>query len=382
VPRRPAKESTAEKTRRKPLRQAQGPAAGAHGPALRVLSPKGELTGRAPDLAEPQLLELYRQMRRLRAFDQRMMNLQRQGRIGFYGPASGQEAATIGSAFALEPGDWIFPALREAGALLVRGYPIRKMLAQLYGNRLDDVLGHQMPCHYASRELRFVSMSSCIANQLPQAVGAAWAAKIRGDRTVVLGCIGDGGTSEGDFHAAMNFAGVYRVPCVIFCQNNQWAISVPVERQTAVADLWRKADAYGLPGVQVDGNDVLAVVAAVRDAAARARAGGGATFIEAQTYRAGPHTTSDDPTKYRAGIDFERWPDPPERFRSFLERAGMWDADREALLEAELADELERAIEEVEAEPPPDPRTLIEGVFARTPAFLEEELEELLRPRR
>jgi TPP-dependent pyruvate/acetoin dehydrogenase alpha subunit len=120
----------------------------------------------------------------------------------------------------------------------------------------------------------------------------------------------------------------------------------------------------------------------VRDAAARARAGGGATFIEAQTYRAGPHTTSDDPTKYRAGIDFERWPDPPERFRSFLERAGMWDADREALLEAELADELERAVEEVEAEPPPDPRTLIEGVFARTPAFLEEELEELLRPRR
>jgi len=311
-----------------------------------------------------------------------MMNLQRQGRIGFYGPASGQEAATVGSAFAMRPGDWIFPALREAGALLVRGYPIRKMLAQLYGNRLDDLLGHQMPCHYASRELRFVSMSSCIANQLPQAVGAAWAAKIRGDDAVVLGYIGDGGTSEGDFHAAMNFAGVFRTPCVIFCQNNRWAISVPVEKQSAVVDLYRKAAAYGLPGVQVDGNDVLAVVAATREAAERARSGGGTTFIEAQTYRAGPHTTSDDPTKYRASGEAERWPDPIPRYRTFLERAKLWDPDREALLEAELEDELERAIQDVESEPPPRLESLIEGVFAEPPWLLEEELEELLRPRR
>ncbi len=352
------------------------------GTPLRVLSAEGSPVGRPPDLAPEELAALYRHMRRLRLFDQRMMNLQRQGRIGFYGPASGQEAATVGSAYALEREDWIFPALREAGALLVRGYPLRKMLAQLYGNRLDDVLGHQMPCHYASRELRFVSMSSCIANQLPQAVGAAWAAKIRGDRTVVLGCIGDGGTSEGDFHAALNFAGVFRVPCVLFCQNNRWAISVPVERQTAVVDLYRKAAAYGLPALQVDGNDILAVVTAVRTAAARARDGSGATFIEALTYRAGPHTTSDDPTRYRASEEAARWPDPVARYRAFLEGEGLWDAGREAALEAELDAEIEAAVQEVEGEPPPEPASLIEGVFAAPPHLLVQELEELLRPRR
>lgn len=349
---------------------------------FRFLTPEGRLEGPSPDLAPAALEALYRHMRRLRAFDERMMNLQRQGRIGFYGPSSGQEAATIGCAFALERGDWIFPALREAGALLVRGYPLAKMLAQLYGNRLDDLLGHQMPCHYASRELRYVSMSSCIANQLPQAVGAAWAAKIRGEGTVVLGCIGDGGTSEGDFHAALNFAGVFRTPCVLFCQNNRWAISVPVERQTAVTDLYRKARAYGLPGVRVDGNDVLAVVTATRAAAARARAGQGATFIEAQTYRAGPHTTSDDPTKYRAGDEAARWPDPIARYRAFLESSSLWDADREALLEAELAEEIERAVQEVEGEPAPDPATLIQGVFSYVPSLLADELDELLRPQR
>jgi pyruvate dehydrogenase E1 component alpha subunit/2-oxoisovalerate dehydrogenase E1 component alpha subunit len=352
-----------------------------HGP-LRLLSRDGLREGSLPDLAAPQLEDLYRLMRRLRGFDQRMMNLQRQGRIGFYGPATGQEAATIGSAFALEPEDWIFPALREAGALMVRGYPLPKMIAQLYGNRLDDALGHQMPCHYTSRELRFVAMSSCIANQLPQAVGAAWAAKIRRDPVVVMGYIGDGGTSEGDFHAALNFAGVYRTPCVLFCQNNRWAISVPLEKQSAVTDLYLKARAYGIQGVQVDGNDVLAVYTVTRAAVNRARAGEGPTFIEAQTYRVGPHTTSDDPTRYRASDEAQRWPDPIPRYRAFLESEGLWDSDREALLEAELGGEIDRAVEEVEAEPPPDPRSLIEGVFARPTWNLDEELEEVLRPRR
>lgn len=355
------------------------PKAAVETPTYRFLSAEGRLEGTPPALEPAELETLYRQMRRLRTLDERMMNLQRQGRIGFYGPASGQEAATIGSAFAMDPGDWIFPALREAGALLVRGYPLTKMLAQLYGNRLDDTLGHQMPCHYASRELRFVSMSSCIANQLPQAVGAAWAAKIRRDDTVVLGCIGDGATSEPDFHAAMNFAGVFHTPCVIFCQNNRWAISVPVEKQTAVTDLYKKAVSYGVPGVCVDGNDVLAVVIAVRAAAERARSGGGPTFVEAQTYRAGPHTTSDDPTKYRTGDEARRWPDPIPRFRAFLEAAGVWDSERDEALGAEIDAEIERAVEEVEAEPAPDPRSLIEGVFSAPTWILNEELKELLR---
>jgi pyruvate dehydrogenase E1 component alpha subunit len=348
---------------------------------LRILSPEGQALSSIPELKPAELEALYRHMRKLRAFDQRMMNLQRQGRIGFYGPASGQEAATVGSAYAMEPDDWIFPALREAGALLVRDYPLRKMLAQLYGNRLDVVRGHQMPCHYSARELRFVSMSSCIANQLPQAVGAAWAAKIMRAPHVVLGYIGDGGTSEGDFHAALNFAGVFRTPCVIVCQNNRWAISVPVEKQSAVTEMYRKAAAYGLPGVQVDGNDVLAVFAVTRAAADRARAGEGPTFIEALTYRAGPHTTSDDPTRYRASEEAARWPDPIPRYRAFLEGAGLWDPDREALLEAELVEEIEDAVQEVEAEPAPEPHSLIEEVFAAPTGLLEDQLAELLRTR-
>ncbi|HSE39303.1 MAG TPA: thiamine pyrophosphate-dependent dehydrogenase E1 component subunit alpha, partial [Acidobacteriota bacterium] len=191
-----------------------------------------------------------------------MLTLQRQGRIGFYGTATGEEAAVIGSAFALKPDDWIFPALRQGGAALLRGYPLVEYISQCMGNAADKTKGRQMPSHYCSRPANFVSWSSCIGTQIPHAVGAAWAMKIQGHKNVAVAYMGDGATSQGDFHVAMNFAGVFKVPVVFFCQNNQWSISVNIKQQTASETISMKAEAYGFKGVTVDGNDVLAVYSA------------------------------------------------------------------------------------------------------------------------
>jgi pyruvate dehydrogenase E1 component alpha subunit/2-oxoisovalerate dehydrogenase E1 component alpha subunit len=210
-------------------------------------------------LPKEELIRIYEQLLRLRMLDQRMLTLQRQGRVGFYGTASGEEAAIIGSAYALHAEDWIFPALRQGGAALLRGYPLVEYISQCMGNALDRTKGRQMPSHYASRAANFVSWSSCIATQLPHAVGAAWAMKMRGDKNVAIAYMGDGATSEGDFHCAMNFAGVFKVPVVFFCQNNQWSISVNIKEQTASESIAIKAVAYGFEGTVVDGNDVLAV---------------------------------------------------------------------------------------------------------------------------
>jgi pyruvate dehydrogenase E1 component alpha subunit len=238
-------------------------------------------------------------MVRLRLLDQRMLTLQRQGRIGFYGTATGEEAAIIGSAFALKPQDWIFPALRQGAAALLRGYPLVEYISQCMGNAADKTKGRQMPSHYCYRPANFVSWSSCIGTQLPHAVGAAWAMKIRKDPYIAIAYMGDGATSEGDFHVAMNFAGVFKVPVVFFCQNNQWSISVNIKSQTASESIAIKSQAYGFDGVQVDGNDVLAVYEATRQAADHARSGKGPLLIEAITYRMGAHSSSDDPRLYR-----------------------------------------------------------------------------------
>src|SRR5437899_8221855 len=211
-----------------------------------------------PPLPREVLLRLYREMVRLRTLDERMMTLQRQGRVGFYGAATGQEAATLASAIALEPSDWIFPALREGGAMLLRGFPLVPYLCQIFGNSGDETKGRPMPSHLASRSMNQVSWSSCIGTQLPQAVGAAMAARIRGHRTVIAAYLGDGATSEGDFHVAMNFAGVFKAPVVFICQNHHWAISVPTAKQTASESIAIKAQADGCSGVKVDGNDAVA----------------------------------------------------------------------------------------------------------------------------
>ena len=270
-----------------------------------------------PGLPETELLSIYRHMVLLRAIDEKAVALQRSGRIGFFVPSTGQEACSIGAGHAVREGDWIFPAYRDHGVGLMRGYPLAALVGQILGNTADATRGRQMPNHWCDRSIRLVSVSSPVATQLPHAVGAAYASKVRGERVAVLTTFGDGGTSTGDFHAAMNFAGVFRLPVVFFCENNRYAISHPVERQTAAGTLAEKAAGYGLPGVRVDGNDVLAVRKVVGDAMDRARAGEGGTLIEALTYRIGPHSTSDDPTVYRSEEEVAAWrgegPDPAVR---------------------------------------------------------------------
>ncbi|MBI3268830.1 MAG: 3-methyl-2-oxobutanoate dehydrogenase [Planctomycetes bacterium] len=319
-------------------------------------------------------------MVRIRTVDSRMLNLQRQGRIGFYGTATGEEAAVVGSGCAFEPRDWIFPALRQGGIALLRDYPLDLYVAQCVGNSADLLRGRQMPCHYSDRRIHFVSWSSVIATQLPHAVGAAMAARLRRDPVVCGAYLGDGATSEGDFHVAMNFAGVYRAPVVFVCQNNQFAISVPIERQTASAGIAVKAAAYGFEGVRVDGNDVLACYLATRKAVDKARAGGGPTLVEAVTYRRGGHSSSDDPSRYRDERVTEEWArrDPILRFRRWLEARGLWNDPEEERFQTEVKSAVDEAIRRVEAAPPVDPGSMFEDVFAEMPAQLRAQRREAL----
>src|SRR3954465_7599903 len=333
-----------------------------------------------PPIPREILLRLYREMVRLRTLDERMMTLQRQGRVGFYGACTGEEAATLASAIALEQSDWIFPALREGGAMLLRGFPLVPYLCQVFGNAGDETKGRQMPSHMASKSVNQVSWSSCIGTQLPQAVGAAMAARIKGDRTVVAAYMGDGATSEGDFHVAMNFAGVFKPAVVFICQNNHWAISVPTAKQTASESIAIKATAYGFPGVKVDGNDAVVVYRAVKEAVDRARNGGGPALIECETYRIGAHSSSDDPTRYRDEREVETWRkrDPIDAFRTRLVAAGIWTDAKDGELREKLAAEGNGAIAEAEKKPAPPRETLFEDVYSSPPWFLREEREEML----
>ena len=332
-----------------------------------------------PPLSGAEWLRIYRGMVTVRLMDERLFQMQRQGRVGFYGEARGQEAAVIGSAATLEKDDWILPALREAGAAVYRGLPLRTYVAQIFGNAHDPGLGHQLPCHPGTREARYVTMSSCIGTQLPHATGMAWAAKIRGDANVVLGYMGDGATSEPDFHVALNFAGVQKLPVVFICQNNQWSISTPVTVQTASQTMAVKAYAYGFAGIRVDGNDVMAVYGAVKEAVDRARAGGGPTLIEALTYRIGPHSTSDDPSRYRDERITEAWKkkDPIARFRLWLIAQGLLTDESDAALRAAVDTEIREAIAAEEHVAMPALHSIVEQTFAEVPAFLEEQFAEI-----
>lgn len=335
----------------------------------------------AASLDDALLLRMYREMKRLRILDERMLTIQRQGRIGFYGEVRGQEATPIATGLALERDDWVFPALREGAIMLVRGFPLERYIAQCFGNVQDVLKGRQMPSHYSGRAVHQVSWSSCIGPQIPQAVGAAWAMKLQGKKTIAVGFLGDGATSQPDFHNALNFAGVFKVPCVVICQNNHWAISVPSSRQSASPTFAAKAIAYGLPGIRVDGNDVLAVYRVVRDAAERARSGGGPTFIECVTYRMGAHSSSDDPTRYRSQEEVAAWArkDPVERMKRALIRRSLLNEQQDCLLQAELDEEIKAAIAAVESLPPPPRETLFDDVYATLPWHLEEQKQMLLR---
>ncbi|MEW6743998.1 MAG: pyruvate dehydrogenase (acetyl-transferring) E1 component subunit alpha [Planctomycetota bacterium] len=348
---------------------------------LRVISQDGTAAnGADPPLSEAQLLELYRVMVTSRALDERAMKLQRQGRIGFYVPAMGQEASHVGSAFALRPIDWVFPSYRNPGVMLLRGVTLAQLLHQCYGNARDSTKGRQMPVHYSFKAQHIVSISSPIGTQLVQAAGVAMAARIRGDETIAMAFCGEGATSSNDFHSGLNFAAVRQAPVVFVCENNGWAISCPGERQTRSAGMAIKARAYGMPGIAVDGNDVLAVYSAAKEAVDRAREGGGPSLIETVTFRIGPHSSSDDPTRYRPKELSEEWvrQDPIPRFRSYLVKKGLWNEESEQGLADRVRDELQAAIQEAEEAGPPAAGTLFEDVFAEIPPHLQEQREQLL----
>jgi pyruvate dehydrogenase E1 component alpha subunit/2-oxoisovalerate dehydrogenase E1 component alpha subunit len=256
-------------------------------------------------------------------------------------------------------------------------------MAQIFGNANDLGQGRQLPCHSGTRESHHIVMSSCVSSQMPHATGIAWAAKLSKDPVVALCYLGDGGTSEEDFHVALNFAAVYKLPVVFVCQNNQWAISTPLELQTVSETIAVKGLAYGIPSVRADGNDLFAMYATVKEAVDRARQGGGPTFIEALTYRIGPHSSSDDPTRYRDEAEPEAWrqKDPLLRFKTWLAATGTLSETDQARLTDEIDREIRDAIALEEKGPLPELSTLIGDVFAEPTWLLEEQLADLQRVR-
>ncbi len=348
---------------------------------FQILKADGTLAEDAepPAISPDDLVRLYRTMLLTRRVDERMVKLQRQGRIGFYIGATGEEATVVGPAYALESSDWIMPCYRELGAAFWRGYPLFEFFCQLFGNASDINKGRQMPNHFALPDLRYGSISSPVGTQIPQAAGMAMAAKITGSDDVVLVYFGDGATSQGDFHVAANFAGVFEAPLVMICRNNQWAISVPLSRQTSSESLAVKAQAYGFEGVRVDGNDLLGVISVTQQAVDKARRGEGPTLIEAVTYRVQAHSTSDDPRVYRDENEVEPWvkKDPIRRVRTYLIAEGHWDEDRDQKLEDQIKEDIQTNLKKAESIGPPAISTMVEDVYDQVPWHLREQLEEL-----
>ncbi len=334
---------------------------------LQILAEDGQADPKLdPQLTADQLGKLYRAMLLARSVDQRMLKLQRQGRIGTFGPSTGQEAAHIGPAFAMEPQDWFVGAFRELGARLLRGEPLVNAL--LFHNGFEE--GNVI----ADQQSNVLPISIIVGAQTLHAVGIGYALRYRGlNDAAVVTFLGDGGTSQGDFYEALNFAGVWKAPVVFVCQNNQWAISVPRSKQTAAPTLAQKAIAAGVPGIQVDGNDVLATYVAAKEALARARAGEGPTLIEALTYRLMMHTTADDPRKYRPEEEEQAaWRrDPLPRLRQYLERRGIWNEERQAALEAEVKAEEDAAVAELERRTEFKPDAPFDHVYGTRHAGIE-----------
>ncbi len=349
---------------------------------LQVIKADGDYNPKLdPDLSHEDLRRMYRFMLTVRKLNEKGMSLQRQGRLGFFMESTGQEACQIGAAYALGAQDWALPSYRDPGMCIVRGVPLTTLLDQLMANSADESKGRSLPTHWSFKKYNIVSLSSPIGSKLLHAVGIAYAAKYKRDKLVCFTSLGVGATSQGEFHAAMNFAGVFRVPVVFFCENNQYAISLPSRRQTASENFAMKAEGYGFEGVQVDGNDVLAVYKATKSAVDKARSGGGPTFIEAVTYRMGGHSSSDDPRVYRSDEEVELWKkrDPIIRFTSYLMRKGVISEKENTKLSDEIDAQITRAVKEREAIPPPDPSTLFTDVYSEMLWHIKEEADEFLR---
>ena len=316
------------------------------------------------------IARLYEAMLAQRVYDDRMIKMQRQGRLGFYLACTGEEACAYGPAYALEDRDWMFPAYREPGVALWRGFPLQTWVDNLVGNCDDPVKGRQMPVHWTARAQNVVSISSPVGTQIPQCAGVAYGMKLRGDGGVSICFFGEGTSSEGDFHVGLNFAGVWKAPAIFFCRNNGYAISTPYEKTTATPHIALRAHGYGIRGQVVDGNDLFAVIKAVREAADWGRQGHGATLIEAKTYRVAAHSTSDDPKAYRSREEEDEWKskDPLARLRPWLEARKLWDEDAEQAATKVASDAILAALAEAEKKPHPGIDTLFDDVFAeRTP---------------
>ena len=347
---------------------------------VRVMREDGTLDPSSdPRLNAAELRKLYETMVKTRLLDERLVSLQRQGRIGFHVGSRGEEGAICAAALGMREQDWLFPCYRELGAALLRGFDLQRFVDNMFGNARDVVRGRQMPDHFTARAQRYASVSSPVGTQITHAVGFAWGAKIRKDDIATLAYFGDGATSSNDFHSGMNLAAVFRLPVVFFCRNNGWAISTPTHQQSASASFSVKADGYGMPGVLVDGNDVFAVVSVVRDAVRRAVRGEGPTLIEARTYRTGGHSTSDDPGRYRTQAEVGSWlaSDPIHRLKAHLKARGLWNEAREEALVAEVDRAFREAVASAESEPAPPLESMFQDVYAERPWHLAEEFQEL-----
>ncbi len=339
---------------------------------LEVLDPTGAVDEELmPDLDGDRICGIYRDMVRMRAMDEKALKLQRQGRMGTWPPIKGQEAIQAGVAYAMEDGDWLLPAFREHGIMLLRGVPAHLIYAYWAG----DERGSAFP-----DGVRVFPVAVPVGSQWQHGTGVGLSLKLRGEKAAAVTLGGDGSTSEGDFHEAMNCAGVFQSNSVFVIQNNQWAISIPLHQQTASETLAQKAHAYGIPGIQVDGNDVFAVYSVTREALERARGGGGPTLIEAVTYRLGDHTTADDATRYRKNEEVAAWEgrDPILRLRNYLEARDLWNGAKEAALQTSTQEWVDEQVSALEAMPPQDPSDIFTSMYAELPSHLAEQMAEVI----
>lgn len=334
---------------------------------LQILDEMGKCDEKLlPKLSDDDLKKLYELMILARKFDEKCLNLQRQGRMGTYASILGQEAIQIAAAYALKKEDWMFPSFRESGSLVARGSPMNMVMQYWAG----DERGQNVP-----PSVNNFPVAIPVGSQLLHAVGVAMGAKLKGDKIVSMVFFGDGATSEGDFHEAMNFAGTFKAPCVFICTNNQWAISVPRKSQTASETLAQKAIAYGFEGIQIDGNDALAVYKAASDAVEKARQGKGPTLIECYTYRMGDHTTADDAARYRDPKEVEAWKkkDPVDRFTKYLLAKKVIDDDFIKKVESRSVNSVEEAVKAFESVPAPNPDDIFDYTYEKLTKPLEEQ---------